>query len=382
MKIIFFCQRLHPNYTDSLRALARKHEVTVFVRSTDYPNERLMDLHVKVYPQSTISKFFSKLRSISGRTVSEYSHSYPSIRFLMRELAPSNCDVAYVRTPHPLRRAVSVVAKTHRRTLLYFDEGICPVNVLSKDNKIYPQLAAPSTNSTKDYPPPNFIPLTIDLKRDFAGEKIDFYQPEKSANLRLMHVGKLIERKGQTVIFDAVSTLVNKGVMVRLSMYSHTPSNAYRERLLNTVEEIGITEHVEFMPAKNTDEMLREYRNHDIFVYSGWVRSERDADIETFARATGRCGTRLYSLIEAMAAGLPVVCASERQVVGAVENGGNGLVFEKGNASDLVAKIEAIAGMDLRAMGARSRALIEEHHDAKDFPARFERFAEIRTKLG
>lgn len=75
-----------------------------------------------------------------------------------------------------------------------------------------------------------------------------------------------------------------------------------------------------------------------------------------------------------MAAGRPIVCATDHHVVGAIENGGNGLLFEKGDAIDMANKIKAIAGMNLEAMGARSRELVEAYYNAKDFPTRFERF--------
>lgn len=373
VKVIFICQRLHPNYTDSLRALSRAHDVTVLVRKKGFPNERLADLNVEIYQESLLSRSLIALLTMLGRPANRYDRCFPSLRFLLRRLAPGACDVVYVRKPRWLYAATQVAACLRRRPILIYEQEICPASVSPGDRHIYPLVAAPETGGQADYPPRNFIPLTIDLSRDFGEVHCPPHDPDGDAPLRLMHVGKLIERKGQAIIFEAMAALVARGMNVRLAMYSHTPTNAYREKLVETVSRLGIAEHVEFMSPKSPDEMLAEYRKHHLFVYSGWVKTRRSPDALTYERATGACGTRLYSMIEAMAAGLPVVSSSEEIVVGAVENGGNGLVFEKGDATDLAAKIERIAGMDLAAMGARSRELIETHHDAKDFPSRFER---------
>lgn len=379
MRIIYFCQRLHPNFVDSLVALSKEHDVKVLVRSDGLPNERIACLNVEVYPESLISKALSSFSNIVGQTVSSYDECFPSFRFMFRSISSQNCDLVYVRYPKRLHRSVWIVAKVQRCRIFSYVQEICPKVISPKDNRIFPLSHFYESNQIQVKPPVNFIPLSIELNRDFGEAKSDHYVPDGLSQLRLIHVGKLIERKGQMIILEAISALVKEGMNIHLSLYSHTPPNAYREKLLTVLKDLMIAENVEFMPSKTPDEMLLEYRKHDVFVYSGWVRETLDLDVETYARATGTCGTRLYSLIEAMAAGLPVVCASERHVVGAVENGGNGLVFEKGNAADLVCKIKDISVMDLNGMGARSRALIEAHHDAKDFSARFTRFV-MRNK--
>lgn len=373
MKIIFICQRLHPNYTDSLRALSREHDVTVIVRATGYPKERLADLKVELYPESLLSRGRIALLTLLGRSTSCSDLYFPSLRFLLRRFAPVECDLVIVRKPRWLYASVRVASFLRRQPLLRYEQVMCPVVTSPGDRRICPLVAAPQSGGEADYPPPNFIPLAIDMSRNFGDIRCPPYDPHEDGPLRLMHVGKLIERKGQAIIFEALASLVARGMNVSLGMYSHTPSNAYRQKLEQMVSVLGIAEHVEFMSPKSAEVMLAEYRKHHLFVYSGWVKADRSPDELTYARAIGSCGTRLYSMVEAMAAELPVVSASEEVVVGAVEHGGNGLVFEKGDAADLAAKIEAISRMDLSAMGARSRALIETYHNARDFPARIER---------
>ena len=373
MRLLFVAPRLHPNYSDSLRAFASTHHLDILV-ATEGSNERHCGLKINRFPNSLSVRIALIIASLRGSKKNEYRIFHPSLFWLVRFIRKRNIDIIYSRTDNwYLFQTVRAAAWLTKCQFITYKQAILDPATSFDRHAIFPLAVVHPSPDMKDDPPPNFIPLTIDLTRDFGSETCTHYDPDGDRPLRLMHVGKQIERKGQEIVFKAVASLVEKGMKVRLSMYSSWPSNTYKAALMETLFELGISECVDFMPPLSPDVMLKEYRKHHVFVYSGWVSRTRDPDDETFARATGACGTRLYSMIEAMAAGLPVVCASERHIVGAVENGGNGLVFEKGDPADLAAKIEQISRMDLAAMGARSRALIEVHYNAKDFPMRFDR---------
>lgn len=280
-------------------------------------------------------------------------------------------DVVYSRPDNTyLLLIASLAARIAGCRFVTYRQNIADRSKRSSGKTVYPLCSLAGGES----PPVNFIPLTIDLARFPETEPIPSYTRHGNEPLRIIAVGKLIERKGHHLLIEAAAQLRDT-LSLQIGIYgaySEMHARQFGRQLSELILERGLQDCITLMPRISPDAMLAEHAKHHLFVYSGWVAPTRDPDEETYARATGACGTRLYSLIEAMAAGLPVVCASERHVVGAVENGGNGLVFEKGDAADLAAKIEAISQMDLAAMGARSRALIEAHHDAKDFPVRFE----------
>ena len=374
MRFLFVAPRLHPNYSDSLRALASIHHLDILV-ATEGVNERHCGLKINRFPDGLSARMLLAVSSLRGLSDAAYRISHPSLFWLIRFIREREIDVIYSRNDnwYFFRTAQAAAWLTRCQFITYYQKILDPDASFDR-HAIFPLAVVHPSPDMKDDPPPNFIPLAIDLTRDFGTETCTHYDPDGDQPLRLMHVGKLIERKGQEVIFRAIAALVAKGMRVEVSMYSHHPRNEYRDRLEALGEELGITSNLKFMPALAPADLLKEYRKHHVFVYSGYESSpKRDPDSATYARANGKCGTRLYSLIEAMAAGLPVICATDHHVVGAVENGANGLLFEKGDPADLAEKIQQISRMDLPAMGARSRALIEAHYNAKDFPARFER---------
>ena len=383
MRILFVASRLHPNYTDSLSALAKKHSLNVLV-TWQAENERHEGLSLSHSPDGPISRLLEPLHRWAGLSSEQiaYRKRHPSLLFLVRFIHKHRIDTVYARrdNKHLLRTARIAAWLTGCRYVSYRQQIFDAAKPMDR-HAVYPLRMAPSM----DEAPANFIPLTIDLSRFPKCAPLPPYAPGGDEPLRIMAVGKLIERKGHHLLIRAIAQLGER-LPLQVNIYggySSFHARQFGQQIADLIVEHGLQDRVTLMPMITPDAMLAEYGKHHLFVYSGWEsRPEREPDVVTYQRATGACGTRLYSLIEAMAAGLPVVCSSECHVVGAIENGGNGLVFEKGDATDLGAKIEAISQMDLAAMGARSRALIEAHHDAQDFPARFELLLADERKRG
>lgn len=370
MNLLFIATRLHPNYTDSLCAFAQNHSLRVLVAG-HAENERHDDLSVSVFPEGLISGILALFHKRAGLAPEQiaYRKRHPSLPWLIRYIRKHGIDIVYARrdNKHLLRSARVAARLTGCRFVTYRQEILDPSKRV--DNcAIYPLLSA----STADQQPVNYIPLGIDLARCPRPKQLQPYLPGGTEPLRIIAVGKLIERKGHHLLIEAAAQLRAK-VPIQISIYgaySTFHAKQFARQIAELIEAHDLKDCVKLMPKIAPDAMWAEYAHHHLFVYSGWVRPERDPDIVTYARATGTCGTQLYSLIEAMAAGLPVVCATEQYVVGAVENGKNGLLFEKGDAGDLATKIKVIAGRDLSVMGRRSRSIIAAHYDSNDLSVR------------
>ena len=373
MRLLFVVSRLHPNYTDSLRALAAKHALNVLV-ARQAENERHEGLSLSHFPDGPISRLLTLFYRRAGLAPEQiaYRKRHPSLLWLVRFIHEHRIDTIYARrdNKHLLRTARMAAWLTRCRFVSYRQQILDPAKPMDR-RAVYPLRVSCDADESLA----NYIPLAIDLARIQESATVTRNLPGGIEPLRIMAVGKLIHRKGHHLLLEAVAQLRGRlSLQVHIyGDYAASHGQKYGQKIAQMIAAHKLQDCVELMPMVQPDAMLDEYSRHNLFVYSGWVSPERYPDSETYARANGQCGTRLYSLIEAMAAGLPVVCASERHVVGAVENGGNGLVFEKRDAVDLAAKIEAIAQMDLVAMGVRSRALIEAYHDAKNFPGRFEK---------
>lgn len=373
MRLLFVASRLHPNYTDSLLAFAAEQGFEVLV-AWQSENERHEGLSLSHFPDGPMSRLLTHFYRRAGLAPEQiaYRKRHPSLVWLMCFIRKHRIDTVYARRDnrHLLRTARLAARMTGCRFLTYRQEIFDPCRKMDSA-AIYPLCATLAEAS----PPANFIPLAIDLTRIPKLASVPRYVPDSGEPLRIIAVGKLIERKGHHLLIEAAAQLRGR-LPLQISIYgaySAFHAKQYAQQIADIIVAHDLQDCVKLMPMIQPDAMLDEYARYHLFVYSGWVRRERDPDDETYARANGQCGTRLNSLIEAMATGLPVVCASERHVVGAVEHGGSGLLFEKGDALDLAAKIESIAQMDMAVMGARSRALIEAYHDAKNFPALLER---------
>lgn len=371
MNLLFIASRLHPNYTDSLCALADGHSLRVLV-AWHAENERHAHLSVSVFPEGLISGMLAPFHCRAGLAPEQiaYRKRHPGLPWLVRYIRKHGIDTVFARRDNkPLMRTARLAAWLTRCRFVTYRQEIFDPSKTVDDCAIYPLRSA----STAYEQPVNYIPLGIDLARCPQPKQLRPYVPGGIEPLRIIAVGKLIERKGHHLLIEAVAQL-RAQMSIQISIYgAHSTIHAQQSarQISDLIEENDLKDCVTLMPKIAPDAMWAEYARHHLFVYSGWVRPERDPDTTTYARAIGTCGTRLYSLIEAMAAGLPVICATEQYVVGAVENGKNGLLFEKGDAGDLAKKIIHLSDMDLATMGCRSRILIEEHYDAQNFLAKF-----------
>jgi glycosyltransferase involved in cell wall biosynthesis len=371
MRILFVASRLHPNYSDSLCALAREYSVTVLV-AWEAENERHENLSIYHFPDGFLSRilvFYHARKGLAPEQIA-YRHRHPSLLWLIRFIRARRIDTIVARrdNPHLLRAARQAARLTGCRFLTYRQQILDLAQDVDR-SAIYPLCAVLRVDEGR---PRNFLPLCIDMTRATETSRTKLYRPDDGSPLRIIAVGKSIERKGHHLLIEAAAKLQDK-LSLEVSIYgaySSFHAKQFEKKLVELIHKYGLEDCVTLMPMIPPENMIIEHAKHHLFVYSGWVRLDRDPDSQTYGRANGRSGTRLYSLIEAMAAGLPVICASDVDVVGAVENGANGLVFEKGKADDLAAKIEAISRMNLAAMGARSRSLIEAHYNANDFPMR------------
>ena len=142
-----------------------------------------------------------------------------------------------------------------------------------------------------------------------------------NAVCRLLFVGRLDQVKGVVVLFDAVASLVAAGAPIHLTLVGDGPQRGDLER---RARELGIASSVEFAGYRNQEEVQQHLRDTDVFV------------LPSFAEGVP------VSLMEAMAAGLPVVATNVGGVTELVSDGRNGVVVAPGDAAALE---RAIAGL-------------------------------------
>lgn len=173
--------------------------------------------------------------------------------------------------------------------------------------------------------------------RDVDTEARDFHNP-----IRLIYIGRLIEKKGVQFLIDAFSELIDK------EKYSLTivGDGEYREKLEGKVRKSNLSEYINFLGnQRNVNDLLS---NADIFIHPAiWE--------EGFG----------ITIIEAMARGKLCIASKRGAIPEIISDGVNGLLVESANAKQLAEKIKYVGEI----MPKKERERIQENalRDVKRF---------------
>lgn len=105
--------------------------------------------------------------------------------------------------------------------------------------------------------------------------------------LRLVYVGRFLYAKGMELGLRAMAALRSRGVDVTLTMIGQGPQEA---RWRGLADELGLADRVGWTPWMRQEELLAAYASFDVFLFPSLHDSSGNV------------------VLEAMSAGLPVVC--------------------------------------------------------------------------
>jgi colanic acid/amylovoran biosynthesis glycosyltransferase len=182
---------------------------------------------------------------------------------------------------------------------------------------------------------------------------------------RFVQAGRLIEKKGIPVTLRAFAAFVRQYPEATLTIAGEGP---LLDELQGLARELEIVEHVSFTGFVS-QEQLREiyYRSH-IFLHPS--QTGHDGNQEGIPN----------SMLEAMAAGLPVFATDHGGIPEAIENGVSGvLVPERDHEALAQALLDAVHDADsLSRIGRAGADVIRDHFDLNNQARRLE---EIYLKL-
>jgi glycosyltransferase involved in cell wall biosynthesis len=193
------------------------------------------------------------------------------------------------------------------------------------------------------------MPHGVDLER---------FQPRPQSSerpLRLLAVGRLVEKKGFDVLIAAAARL---SFDFRLHIIGEGPEAG---RLEGLIAAAGLRERVELCGAKTHAELPNEYaRAHAIIVPS------------VIDRTGDRDGLPNVAL-EAMASGRAIISSDVSAIGSAITNEDTGLLAPPGDAAALASAIERVASSALfRAeLGRRARERVEKDFEIGRCAGRF-----------
>jgi glycosyltransferase involved in cell wall biosynthesis len=181
--------------------------------------------------------------------------------------------------------------------------------------------------------------------------------PGPGETVRLVSVGRLVEKKGMDVLLGALARLRDGGSSLRLSIVGGGPEEAGLRRLAG---ELGVTDRVELLGALPREETLRRMREAHLFVLASRIASDGDAE-----------GTPTV-LLEAQALGLPLVSTLHEGIPECLPRENRGCLAPEGDPDELAERIRALIqdpdGWE--EIARRGRAHVEEEFDSRRLAAR------------
>jgi len=155
------------------------------------------------------------------------------------------------------------------------------------------------------------------------------HHAEGEHRLRLFSIGRLVEQKGFEYLIKALGGLKERGLKFQSTIVGDGP---LKEKLVGLVKKAGLIEDVAFAGTISFEEIKEHFSNSDCFVLPCVVARNNDRD-----------GIPNV-ILEAMAAGLPVVSTSVSGIPEAVKHNVTGILVQQRNAKALENALVEIAG--------------------------------------
>jgi phosphatidyl-myo-inositol dimannoside synthase len=201
--------------------------------------------------------------------------------------------------------------------------------------------------------PITLIPNGVDLAAFCANRTADDAGP-----LRLLCVGRLIERKGQHHLIEAVRRLTDAELNVRLELVGTGDALAANQAL---AARLGVTDRVTFAGYVPREDIAARYAAADVFVLPSYN--------EGMSVAT----------LEAMGAGLPIVATRTGGTPDLIEEGVNGFTFDWADVDALTGHLAMLARY--RELGQRMGAASLARAGRFTWDAAAARYMELFEKL-
>ncbi len=210
-----------------------------------------------------------------------------------------------------------------------------------------------------------FIAATDFMKRQlvalgFPEEKIDVvrfgldlgafpFRPRTQAGLRLLLVGRLVDKKGHRTALEAVARLRAAGYAVELHCYGDGP---LRETLQAKARRLDIADGVSFHGAVTNEAARQTYYTHDVLLVPS--QTAGDGDQEGLPNV----------IIEGLAAGIPVVATRHAGIPELIVHEKTGLLIPERNAEALAAAVVRLleAPALVERLSRSGRAAVEAQH--------------------
>jgi colanic acid/amylovoran biosynthesis glycosyltransferase len=153
------------------------------------------------------------------------------------------------------------------------------------------------------------------------------FQPEK--NVKLLTIGRLAEKKGHEYAIQAVAQIVRKNKNLNIQ-YRIAGDGVLRNRLESLVCKLGMENYIKFLGDVEKKAVIALYQQADIFLLSSVTASDGDQE-----------GIPVV-LMEALAAGLPVIATDHSGIPELIKDGKTGFLVPEKDISALAKALDYV----------------------------------------
>jgi glycosyltransferase involved in cell wall biosynthesis len=184
---------------------------------------------------------------------------------------------------------------------------------------------------------------------------------ERSPEPIVLYAGTLVPRKGVHHLVDAFARVVREVPRARLVLVGPTGNPTYAAALRSQVEAAGLGGRVAFLPAVSQAELAERMRR-------AWVFA-----LPTLSEGLPRV------VIEAMAAGTPVVATAVAGIPEVIDHGVTGYLVPAGDVASLASRLIELLRHPTRAaaMAVRARATVHDRFSTRSYVEGYARVLEL-----
>jgi glycosyltransferase involved in cell wall biosynthesis len=278
MKILFNFPRFHTNNSGMVRVL---HENSFLIQFHVVRESLVEDRDIVnpiVYEPSRMSLALSKLIDQSPSVLPFY---FPEFGSYFKGLSEFDPDVVMIRSPLRLIALYTLLyCLIRRKPVIFYTQSPLTGNLFST-KAIFRKFLAYIFRGV--WVSPIFF---RDKRQDLIQTSQSQFLPfciysdvsindivVKSDRIRLLAVGKMVQRKNFSAILYALRLLVDHGVIVTLTIISEV-STKFQHSEFDLVKSLSkrlkLESHVEFLTNIHPNEMSLYYKDHDIFILASY----------------------------------------------------------------------------------------------------------------
>ena len=191
------------------------------------------------------------------------------------------------------------------------------------------------------------------LNLDFGRIKLQGQDSKKGEKIKVLFLANLIKTKGFEEVLYSVKEVVRSAKNIKFLFAGSWMGQNDRNKYKNFIKKENISDYVEFLGTVTGNKKMHLLQDADIFVFPTYYPMEGHP----------------WVIVEAMAAGLPIITADQGCIKESVIDGKNGFIIPKRDAKAVAAKINyLIKHPDVRVeMGKKSRKYYEAKFTEEHF---------------